>query len=440
MADEVAGRARALERQVQEDRHRLGRIHSEGAAARREEEEWLARRESALCERSTADSAIAEWETGEQVLTSTAAGLRSRLEHASEAARRRGLELRDVEERLHQLQSATQEARGLLRELENEFRRAHGREFAEEAASLPAALRGRSREEIAEEMRQVQERIEKLGPVNEIAEARLRELEAERSEPESHLRDVEQGIADGLSAIRRQDREARRIFREGFEAVSSGFDAAFRQLFGGGRAELRLVAVVAVKDSVNEENLGEDSSKEAKSAVSGDSGDPMDVAGTGELAAEVETWNGNGASLPPEMPVDAHFGVEIAAQPPGKKLQSVRLLSGGEKAMTAIAFLIALFRYRPAPFCLLDEVDAPLDDANVQRFASMLGELKRDTQLVVITHNRLTMEACEHLFGVTMEEPGVSRLISVQLGDDVDSWIAGAADADAAGDAATMHI
>ena len=440
VADEVAGRARALERQVQEDRHRLGRIHSEGAAARREEEEWLARRESALCERSTADSAIAEWETGEQVLTSTAAGLRSRLEHASEAARRRGLELRDVEERLHQLQSATQEARGLLRELENEFRRAHGREFAEEAASLPAALRGRSREEIAEEMRQVQERIEKLGPVNEIAEARLRELEAERSEPESHLRDVEQGIADGLSAIRRQDREARRIFREGFEAVSSGFDAAFRQLFGGGRAELRLVAVVAVKDSVNEENLGEDSSKEARSAVSGDSGDPMDVAGTGELAAEVETWNGNGASLPPEMPVDADFGVEIAAQPPGKKLQSVRLLSGGEKAMTAIAFLIALFRYRPAPFCLLDEVDAPLDDANVQRFASMLGELKRDTQLVVITHNRLTMEACEHLFGVTMEEPGVSRLISVQLGDDVDSWIAGAADADAAGDAATMHI
>ncbi len=285
-------------------------------------------------------------------------------------------------------------------------------------------------------MRQVQERIEKLGPVNEIAEARLRELEAERSEPESHLRDVEQGIADGLSAIRRQDGEARRIFREGLEAVSSGFDAAFRQLFGGGRAELRLVEM---KDSAKEENLGDDSLKEAVSAVSGDSRDPMDVAGAGEMAAGVDTRNGNGAFLAPEMPVDAHFGIEIAAQPPGKKLRSVRLLSGGEKAMTAIAFLIALFRYRPAPFCLLDEVDAPLDDANVQRFASMLGELKRDTQLVVITHNRLTIEACEHLYGVTMEEPGVSRLISVQIGD-VDSWIAGAADADAAGDGATMHI
>ena len=105
--------------------------------------------------------------------------------------------------------------------------------------------------------------------------------------------------------------------------------------------------------------------------------------------------------------------------------------------MTAIAFLIALFRHRPAPFCLLDEVDAPLDDANVRRFASMLDELKRDTQLVVITHNRLTMEACEHLYGVTMEEPGVSRLISMEIGAGVEDWIAAAADPDTA-DAAAL--
>ncbi len=123
VADEVAGRARALERQVEEDRHRLERIRSECAAARREEEEWVTRRESALRERSSAASSIADWETREQVLTSTAAGLRVRLEQAVEAARLRGLELRDVEERLHQLQSATQETQGLLRELENEFRR-----------------------------------------------------------------------------------------------------------------------------------------------------------------------------------------------------------------------------------------------------------------------------------------------------------------------------
>jgi len=151
-----------------------------------------------------------------------------------------------------------------------------------------------------------------------------------------------------------------------------------------------------------------------------------------------EAWNSDPGSLAPELPVDAQFGVEIAAQPPGKKLQSVRLLSGGEKAMTAIAFLIALFRHRPAPFCLLDEVDAPLDDANVRRFASMLDELKRDTQLVVITHNRLTMEACEHLFGVTMEEPGVSRLISMQIGAEVEDWIAAAADPDAVDAAASL--
>ena len=157
-----------------------------------------------------------------------------------------------------------------------------------------------------------------------------------------------------------------------------------------------------------------------------------------ETREEFEAWNPDPGSLAPEMPEDVQFGVEIAAQPPGKKLQSVRLLSGGEKAMTAIAFLIALFRYRPAPFCLLDEVDAPLDDANVKRFASMLDELKRDTQLVVITHNRLTMEACEHLYGVTMEEPGVSRLISMQIGADAESWINAAADPESADGAAVL--
>ncbi len=447
VADEIAGRARALDRHVHEHRQRLERIHAESAAARREEEEWLARRESATQARRSADGAIAEWEARERVLTGTSRGLRDRLERAVEATRVRGLELRDLEERLHQVRSGTREVQGLLRELENEFRRAHGRALDEAVASLPASLRGRSREEIADEIRQVQDRIEKLGPVNEIAEARLRELEAERSEPESHLRDVEQGITDGLTAIRRQDREARRIFREGLEAVSAGFDEAFRQLFGGGRAELRLVELPdrANEDRAREESPGKDAAPEDPvAAASRRAGSQVEEAASGELTGEIETetsnGNGNGASLLPDLPADAQFGVEIAAQPPGKKLQSVRLLSGGEKAMTAIAFLIALFRYRPAPFCLLDEVDAPLDDANVQRFASMLGELKRDTQLVVITHNRLTMEACEHLYGVTMEEPGVSRLISVQIGADMESWIAGAADSDSAGTAAMMHV
>ena len=444
VADEVAGRARALERQVRNDRQRLERIRTERAAARREEEEWLIRRADALRERESAEAAIRDWEVREATLTRGAADLRTRLEGAAEAARTRTGEIRALEENLHEIRSRTQEARSLLRELEGEFQRASGGSLPDAAASLPASLRGRSREELADEMRQAQDRIRSLGPVNEIAEARLRELQAERREPESHLEDVEQGIADGLAAIRRQDREARRIFREGFEAVNAGFDEAFRQLFGGGRAELRLVAAPGPSvshesaDTANGTGQGADPAGEDSGAPArGSSGNGVDetvAAGTDE---EFEAWNGNPASLAPEMPVDAQFGVEIAAQPPGKKLQSVRLLSGGEKAMTAIGFLIALFRHRPAPFCLLDEVDAPLDDANVRRFASMLDELKRDTQLVVITHNRLTMEACEHLYGVTMEEPGVSRLISMEIGAGAEDWIA-AADPDTADAAASL--
>lgn len=445
VADEVTGRARALGRQVRDDRQRLERIRAERAAAGRDEEEWLTRRASAIHERESTESAIREREAREEALAGAAADLRSRLESAVAAARLRTAEIRDLEERLHKIRSGTQEAQGLLRELEDEFQRSGGGALAEAAAGLPASLRGRSRKELAEEAAQVQDRIRKLGPVNEIAEARLRELQAERREPESHLEDVEQGIADGLRAIRRQDREARRIFREGFDAVSAGFDAAFRQLFGGGRAELRLVAAPGppglqeATHTARGTGQGADpAGEDPDTSAAGSPGNGVAEAPAAGTTGEFEGWSPNPQSLAPGMPVEAQFGVEIAAQPPGKKLQSVRLLSGGEKAMTAIAFLIALFRYRPAPFCLLDEVDAPLDDANVQRFASMLDELKRDTQLVVITHNRLTMEACEHLYGVTMEEPGVSRLISMQIGADVENWIAAAADPESVGSAASL--
>ena len=105
----------------------------------------------------------------------------------------------------------------------------------------------------------------------------------------------------------------------------------------------------------------------------------------------------------------------VIAQPPGKRLQSVQLLSGGEKALTAIALMFGLFKFKPSPFCLLDEIDAPLDDANIGRFVEMLRSMLRHTQFILITHNRKTMEIADRLYGVTMEEPGVSKLISVQL-------------------------
>src|SRR5712691_7320597 len=121
--------------------------------------------------------------------------------------------------------------------------------------------------------------------------------------------------------------------------------------------------------------------------------------------------------VPPEEGDDdpLELGVELMAQPRGKRLQAVTLMSGGEKALTGLALLFAIFYHRPSPFCVLDEVDAPLDDANIHRFLRVLRELCTQTQFVVITHNRKTMEAADVLYGVTMEEPGLSRLVSVKL-------------------------
>ena len=108
-------------------------------------------------------------------------------------------------------------------------------------------------------------------------------------------------------------------------------------------------------------------------------------------------------------------GIDIVAQPPGKRLQNVLLLSGGEKAMAALALVLAIFRYSPSPFCLLDEVDAPLDEANIGRFTAKITEMSADTQFIVITHNKRTMEMARALYGVTMEDVGVSKLVSVRF-------------------------
>jgi chromosome segregation protein len=155
-------------------------------------------------------------------------------------------------------------------------------------------------------------------------------------------------------------RTAQDRFVQAFEEINGHFSRLFERLFEGGRAELRLV--------------------EAEPG-----GDPLDT------------------------------GVELMAQPRGKRLQAVTLLSGGERALTGLALLFAIFYFRPSPFCVLDEVDAPLDDANIHRFLRVLRELTGQTQFLVITHNRKTMEAADVLYGVTMEEPGLSTLVSVNL-------------------------
>ncbi|MGE5245926.1 MAG: chromosome segregation protein SMC [Betaproteobacteria bacterium] len=200
-------------------------------------------------------------------------------------------------------------------------------------------------------------RIDRLGPVNMMAIEQFEELESRHAFLTTQRRDLVDSIAQTSAAIKRIDDTTRIRFAEAFTAINRNFQEVFSTLFGGGRAGLTLL----------------------------DESDPLES------------------------------GIEIIAQPPGKRLQSVQLLSGGEKALTAISLMFAMFRYKPSPFCLLDEIDAPLDDANIGRFVEMLRGMQAHTQFIVITHNRKTMEIADRLYGVTMEEPGVSKLVSVQL-------------------------
>jgi chromosome segregation protein len=221
-------------------------------------------------------------------------------------------------------------------------------------ALLEAEQKALSAEEAITRLRA---KIDRLGPVNMMAIEQFDELETRHAFLTAERKDLVDSIAQTSEAIKRIDETTRERFTEAIAEINTNFQQAFGTLFGGGRAGLTLI----------------------------DENDPLES------------------------------GIEIIAQPPGKRLQSVQLLSGGEKALTAIALMFGMFKYKPSPFCLLDEIDAPLDDANIGRFVEMLRGMQQHTQFIVITHNRKTMEIADRLYGVTMEEPGVSKLISVQL-------------------------
>ena len=201
---------------------------------------------------------------------------------------------------------------------------------------------------------------ERLGPVNLVAESELAEIEGARATSLAERDELAEAISRLRGSIGSLNREGRTRLLSAFEAVNNHFQRLFMTLFSGGQAHLALI----------------------------DSDDPLEA------------------------------GLEIFAQPPGKKLQSLTLLSGGEQALTAIALIFALFLTNPAPICVLDEVDAPLDDANIERFCDLLDAMTRetDTRYLIVTHNAVTMSRMHRLFGVTMIEQGVSRLVSVDLG------------------------
>ena len=226
------------------------------------------------------------------------------------------------------------------------------------ASGAPEALEAPSERMTAEEaIAELRDKIDRMGPVNMMAIEQSTELEARHLFLSTQRQDLVDSILQTNEAISKIDETTHARFREAFSAINDNFQVTFSTLFGGGKAGIALL----------------------------DENDPLES------------------------------GIDIVAQPPGKRLQSVMLLSGGEKALTAIALMFAIFRYKPSPFCLLDEIDAPLDDANIGRFIDMLKSMMDKTQFIIITHSRKTMEIADRLYGVTMEEPGVSKLISIQL-------------------------
>ena len=225
----------------------------------------------------------------------------------------------------------------------------------------------RSDAELKEQLQKLRDRLDRMGPINLAAISEHQELEERHTFLSAQEQDLSNSIASLKEIIQRIHRTTKEMFAATYDELQQKFTEVFGQFFPGGRAELQLV----------EEPPSEN-------------GEP------------------SGSDEP---------GIEIVAQPPGKRLKSITMLSGGEKTLTAMALLFASFLIRPTPFCLLDEIDAPLDEENIGRFTAVLKDLAQNAQFLVITHNKRTMSIADSLFGVTMEEPGVSKLVSVRLGD-----------------------
>ncbi len=259
----------------------------------------------------------------------------------------------EVEELRIQQASLRQDAEHLALTFRDEFSR------EDQPAELPEAP-GEPRADLAEleaELARTKAALERLGPVNILAVQEHDEQEQRYEFLTTQRADVANSVESLKKTIKEINEASGERFNTTFVEVNKNFGEIFSRLFRGGEAEMRLL----------------------------DEDDPLES------------------------------GIEILARPPGKRLQNLMLMSGGEKALTAIALLFALFRTKPSPLCILDEVDAPLDDVNTTRFVDLLKEMAGYTQFIVITHNKLTMEVASRLYGVTMEEKGVSKLVSVEL-------------------------
>lgn len=350
-----------IDRMFVESERRAAQLDQQIAAAgaeraqREQENAALATREAEL--RVTRDEAEAQVKQ----LTEEARTLRARLAEAELQLK----QLRTSTDAAREQRSSRLTAQARLSAELGHLAEACVQDLGIEADALRAAVAAEEMtlldaEKLAAEddaCREMKRRLEAMGPVNMMALEEFEETETRHGFLETQRKDLLDSIENTRSTIKELDGISRTKFDEAFVRINENFSQVFSRLFGGGQATMRLT------DEVNS--------------------------------------------------IDS--GIDIVAQPPGKKLQNVFLLSGGEKALTALSLLMGIFQFQPAPFCVLDEVDAPLDETNVGRLAEMLRSMAVDTQFVMVTHSKRMMSAADMIYGVTMQEPGVSKIVSVRL-------------------------
>jgi chromosome segregation protein len=298
-------------------------------------------------------------QTREGLLQFETEQLRARLTEIDELLRNSRLLLDQARDRRGELQAAAAKLQSDLQHMCETCLNELGVERA--ALIADATLTPVSGDELATEdqlYRDMRAKLEAMGPVNMMALEEYKETAERHAFLETQRKDLISSIENTIATIKEIDLLSRQKFEEAFTKINENFQATFKKLFGGGHAFMKLT------DELN----------------------------------------------------SAESGIDVVASPPGKRLQSVLLLSGGEKALTALALLVGIFQFAPSPFCILDEVDAPLDEANISRFTDLVKEMSVQTQFVLITHSKKTMSIAPVLYGVTMQEPGVSKLVSVRFG------------------------
>ena len=349
-------------RRYEQDRHERDRTIAE---AREHMTESNVRREEAELRILAAESNLAELYLARETLAIEAERLiqrreefrQKRAESLQIAQRQRGA-LRKLEEQLHTQDLAANEIRLERAALESRLREDYGIEL-EQLSQQPTPEEIQERNQVEAEIAELRRKLTNIGGVNLDALAEIDEMEARYQSLSAQHEDLSKAKGSLEQIITRINADSRRLFAETLETVKGHFQQLFRKLFGGGQADIILEENADILES----------------------------------------------------------GIEIVARPPGKEPRSISLLSGGEKTLTCVALLLAIFRSRPSPFCVLDEVDAALDEANIERFVGVLKEFLEWTQFVVVTHSKKTMAFANTLYGVTMQESGISKRVSVRFDD-----------------------